>query len=81
MKLNVHVPLSQLDQMCLGKKAGLGDVGLTEPEQQKIKKMLNLLEHSGQPESIQTKPFVTALHLIISALDGKKTCSAQPWQL
>lgn len=74
MKLNVHVSLCQLDQMFLG------DVGLTESQQQKIQEILNLLEHSGQAESIQTKPFLTALHLIISALDGKKEFSAQLWQ-
>ncbi|XP_037532929.1 gasdermin Eb [Nematolebias whitei] len=58
-----------LDQMYLGKKPGLGDIGLTESQQQKIQETLSLLEHSGQAESIQTTPFLTALHLIISALD------------
>lgn len=69
------LPLSQLDQMCLDKTLALGDVTMTESQKQNIQAILDLLEESGQVESVQvgqSTSVLTALHLISSAMDGEK---------
>lgn len=58
--------------MRLDKKSGLSDAGVTECQQQKIQEILDLSELSDEAESSRTESFLTALHLIISALDGEK---------
>ncbi|XP_044063397.1 gasdermin Eb [Siniperca chuatsi] len=61
-----------LDQMCLDKPPALGDVTTTDSQKQNIQAILDLLEQSGQVESAQagqSTPVLTALHLIISAMD------------
>uniref|UniRef100_A0A1A7X742 Deafness, autosomal dominant 5 n=2 Tax=Iconisemion striatum TaxID=60296 RepID=A0A1A7X742_9TELE len=58
-----------LDQMCVDKKPGLADVGMTESHCGKIQNVLDLLELSSQVESSRMKSVFTALHLMISALD------------
>lgn len=67
------LPLSQLDQMYLKKIPALGNVTTTESQKQNIQAILDLLEQSGQVESV-----LIALHLIVSAMDGEKTalCAA-----
>lgn len=75
--LNVGVfLLSQLDQICLDKSPAPGDVSMTESQKQNIQAILDLVQQSGQVESAQTgqtTSVLTALHLISSALDGKKS--------
>lgn len=63
------LPLSQLDQMCLDKRPALDDVTATDSQKQNIQAILDLLEQSGQ---VKSTPVLTALHLIISAMDGEK---------
>ncbi|XP_071325065.1 gasdermin Eb [Trachinotus anak] len=63
---------NMLDQMCLDKTPALGDVTITVSQKQNIQAILELVEQSGQVESAQTgqsTSVLTALHLIISALD------------
>lgn len=70
------LPLSQLDHMCLDKTLALGDVTMTESQKQNIQAILDLLEQSGQVESVQvgqSTSVLTALHLISSAMDGEKS--------
>lgn len=72
----VCLPLPQLDHMCLDKRLALGDVTMTESQKQNIQAILDLLEKSGQVESIQvgqSTSVLTALHLISSAMDGEKS--------
>lgn len=64
-----YLPLSQLDQMRLDKIPSLSDVTATDSQKQNIQAILDLLEESGQEKS---KPLLTALHLIISAMDGER---------
>lgn len=66
--------LSQLDQMFLDKRLALGDVTMTDSQKQNIQAILDLLEQTGQMESVQvgqSTSVLTALHLISSAMDGK----------
>ncbi|XP_049902374.1 gasdermin Eb [Epinephelus moara] len=58
-----------LDQMRLDKIPSLSDVTATDSQKQNIQAILDLLEESGQEKS---KPLLTALHLIISAMDEMK---------
>uniref|UniRef100_A0A1A8INJ4 Deafness, autosomal dominant 5 n=1 Tax=Nothobranchius kuhntae TaxID=321403 RepID=A0A1A8INJ4_NOTKU len=58
-----------LDQMFVDKKPGLADFDLTESHRGKIQNVLDLLELSSEVESSRTKSALTALHLMISALD------------
>lgn len=65
------LPLPQLDQMCLGKSPTLEDVKV-ESQRQNIQALLDLLKQScsgGQTDSSPST--LSALHLIISALDGE----------
>ncbi|XP_074509971.1 gasdermin Eb [Sebastes fasciatus] len=55
-----------LDQMCLDKRPALDDVTATDSQKQNIQAILDLLEQSGQ---VKSTPVLTALHLIISAMD------------
>ncbi|XP_010740226.3 gasdermin Eb [Larimichthys crocea] len=55
---------SVLDQMYLKKIPALGNVTTTESQKQNIQAILDLLEQSGQVESV-----LIALHLIVSAMD------------
>lgn len=57
--------------MYLGKKPSLDDDGLKESQQQSIQAIFEVLEQSGAEESTQS-PVLTALHLVVSALEGKK---------
>ncbi|XP_017282053.1 gasdermin Eb [Kryptolebias marmoratus] len=47
----------------------VGGAGRTESPRQEVQEILNLLERSGETESTQRRSFLTALHLVISALD------------
>lgn len=70
-----RLPLPQLDQMCQDKRPALGDVATTESQKQNIQAILDLLEQSGQVESAQagqSTSVLTALHLVVSAVDGEK---------
>lgn len=62
--------MSQLDQMCLDGRPSLDDVTTTESQKQNIQAILELLEQSAQAD--ESTPVVTTLHLIVSAMDGKK---------
>lgn len=63
-------PLSQLDQVCLEESTSLRDVSASESQKQNAHSILELLELSGQTDQIA--PALTALHLVVSATDGKK---------
>lgn len=56
--------------MCMDGKPSLGDVARTESQKQNIQAILGLLEQSVQAD--QSTPALTAFHLIVSAMDGKK---------
>lgn len=65
--------LCQLDQVCLDESTSLRDVSASESQEQNVHSILELLEQSGQAD--QLAPALTALNLIVSAMDGKKTLS------
>lgn len=64
-------PLCQLDQVCLDESASLSDVPASESQKQNVQLILELLEQSGQVH--ERAPTLTALNLMVSAMDGKKT--------
>lgn len=64
-------PLCQLDQVCLDENTSLREVSASECQKQNVHLILELLEQSGQAD--QLAPALTALNLIVSAMDGKKT--------
>lgn len=64
-------PLRQLDQVCLDENTSLREVSASESQKQNVHLILELLEQSGQAD--QLAPALTALNLIVSAMDGKKT--------
>ncbi len=57
--------------MCLNEKPALGDFTTTDSQKHNIQAILNLVEASDQVGSAQAQ-VLTALHLIVSALDGEK---------
>ncbi|XP_028983881.1 gasdermin Eb [Betta splendens] len=61
-----------LDQLVLNKRLDLGEVPMTKSQRQNIEAILDLLEQTGQMESVQvgqSTSVLTALHLISSAMD------------
>lgn len=56
--------------MFLGRKPSLDDAGLTESQKQNVQAIFDLLERSAAEETAQ-RLILTALHLTVSALDGK----------
>ncbi|XP_068426168.1 gasdermin Eb [Clinocottus analis] len=55
-----------MEQMCFDKTPALGEATTTESQKQNIQAVLELLEQSGQAAS---KPVLSALYLITSAMD------------
>lgn len=56
--------------MCLDGRLLLGEIATTESQKQNIQAVLGVLEQSAQAD--QSTPALTAFHLIVSAMDGKK---------
>lgn len=64
-------PLCQLEQVCLDESISPREVPASDSQRQNIHAILEPLERSGQVD--QLAPALTALNLIVSAVDGKKT--------
>lgn len=77
LKCNLSPSLSQLEQMCMDKGSALGDFKTTACQKQNIQAILDLLEQSSQEEPSRSTSLLKVLHLLISALDGEKSCTLQ----
>lgn len=59
--------------MCQDEKPVLDEV--TDSQKQDIQAILDLVEESGKTQGNQSASILTALHLVVSAIDGKKVLS------
>lgn len=73
---NVSLPC-QLDHVCLDQSSSaLDDISATEPPKQKIQAILDLVKQcdkEGSVPTVESTSVLTAIHLIISSLDGERS--------